>query len=275
MINEANAICRRFQQPYNFNRKEALSDELQSVICVHDRDQHLVMHWSVEKLRQRLEVLRGAIDESGIFPTETLFERGDAWQLEEDASVLFVPAVRERLGKLLKRSDSSINALDESRFSLDSSRRSSLLPRSPTLTTGIADTCKELIRKFCHGDLISTFCLAASSLQRVLDHPERTPTFAIALTVQAMSLLSLYPGLINSMLSKKDVPSSIRNNWLQNTKEFGERLQNSIEFVMQVGFLYQTFSIVPTLLIYYFVYRAFRWILLAFLMNGYIKPSNH
>ena len=275
MINEANVICRRFQQPYTFGRKEALTDGIQSVICIHDRDRHLVMHWSVEKMRQRLEVLREAIDESEIFPTDAIFERGDAWQLEDDASILFVPAIREKLGKLLKRSDSSMNVLDESRFSLDSSRRSSLLPRSPTFNAGIADTCKELVRKHSSGDLISTFCVTASALQRALDHPDRTPAFAIPLTVHAMSLLSIYPGLVQNMIDKRDVPSSIRSSWLQNTKELGERLQNSIEFVMQVGFLFPKVLIHFSRFIEYYFSRVFHWIPLAFSMIGFIIPRIH
>lgn len=235
MLNETNAICRRFQQPYAFTRRDALTDDLQPMICVQDLDRQLVMYWSIDTMRKRLEVLREAIDESGKFPTSTVFERGDVWQLEDGASALFVPALKEKLDKLLKCHDSSMSVLDDSRFSIDSSRRSSLrLSRSPTINTGAAETCKELIHTFRDGDLNSTFCSAASSLKCALDHPDRTYSFTIPLTVHAFSLLSVYPGLVSFLVNKRDVPPNIRNNWFHTTKELGQRLQNSLEFVMQV-----------------------------------------
>ena len=235
MLNETNAICRRFHQPYVFVRKEALTEDMQPLICVQDRDRQLVMYWSINTMRQRFESLREALDETGDFPIDAVFERGDVWQLEEGASTLFAPAIKEKLDKLLKRHDSSMSVLDESRFSSDSSRRSSLLlSRSPTINTGAADICKELIRKLGDGDLTSAFCVAASSLQRVLDIPDRSYSFAIPLTVHAHTLLAIYPELINLLVHKRDVPSSIRANWLQSTKEMRHRLQNALEFVMQV-----------------------------------------
>ncbi|XP_057378906.1 kinesin-like protein KIF14 [Daphnia carinata] len=234
MLNEINAICRRFQQPYAFTRRDALTDDLQPMICVQDLDRQLVMYWSIDTMRKRMEVLRQAIDESGKFPTATVFERGDVWQLEDGSSALFVPALKEKLDKLLKCHDSSMSVLDDSRFSIDSSRRSSLrLSRSPTINTGVAETCKELIRTFHNGDLNSTFCSAASSLKSALDHPDRTYSFAIPLTVHALSLLSVYPGLVSFFVNKRDVLQNVRNNWLHTTKELGQRLQNSLEFVMQ------------------------------------------
>jgi hypothetical protein len=133
-----------------------------------------------------------------------------------------------------------MSVLDDSRFSFDSSRRSSLLfSRSPTINTGTADTCKELIHKLGDGDLNSTFCVAASSLQRVLDIPDRTYTFVIPLTVHAHTLLAIYPALVSFFVHKRDVPSSIRANWIQSTKELGRKLQNSLEFVMQVRYSVQ------------------------------------
>lgn len=235
MLNETNAICRRFQQPYAFSRRDAVTEDLQPMVCVQDLERQLVMYWTIGTMRKRLEVLREAIDESGKFPTDTVFGRGDVWQLEDGATALFVPALKEKLDKLLKCHDSSMSVLDDSRFSIDSSRRSSLLlPRSPTINTGTAETCKELIRTFCDGDLSSTFCTAASSLKCLLDLPDRTYSFAIPLTAHTFSLLSVYPGLVHFLVSKRDVPSCVRNNWLHATKELGLKLQNSLEFVMQV-----------------------------------------
>lgn len=236
MINEINAICRRFHQPYTFSRKEASSDGLQSKICIRDWEHHLVMYWSIDKMRQRLQILKDASDESGKFPTEAFFERGDVWQSEDEVSGLFTPIVREKLEKLLKRHENSMSNLDESRFSLDSSRRSSLLPKSPSFTAGIAETCKELLVTFRYGDLFSSFWNAASSLQVALNHPERTSGFAISLTVNAVALFSVYPGLVNHLLNIKDLPPSVKNSWLQISKELEQRLKNSIEFVMQVSY---------------------------------------
>lgn len=231
MLNELNAISRRFHQPYTFSRKDALVGESQSAICVHDRDRHLFMHWSIDKTQQRLEEIRETIDESGKLPADGLFDSGDVWQLEDDALALFAPAIREKLDKLLKQHDRSV--LDESRFSIDSSRRSSLLPRSPTIHTEVADTCKQLILNFSSGNnWISSFCAAATCLQSTLAHPERTANFAISLTVNTLSLLSVYHGLVESFLNK--IPTNIQIDYFQRAKELGQRLQNSIEFLMQV-----------------------------------------
>lgn len=235
MLNEFNAISRRFQQPFVFSRTDKFTDEPQTSICVLDRDRHLVMHWSVDKARQRLESMRETIEESGCLPINVMFDIGDVWHLEDDASALLAPAIKEKLEKLLKRQDNSINVLDESRFSLDSSRRSSLLPRSPTINTSIAESCQQLILKFTLGNSFSSFFSASCGLHTALAHPELSGSFAISVTCHAVSLLAVYPGLVEHLLNKTSAPSSIRQDLFQTAQELGQRFQKSIEFVIQVG----------------------------------------
>jgi hypothetical protein len=241
MLNEANAICRRFQQPYHFSRKEAINEDLSSAVSLKDNNRGLVMHWSFETMRQRLKTLRVAVEESeGSFPMDAIFDSGDVWYREYDSSSFFSPNTRAKLEELLRTlNDSSVISPDGSKFSPNSRRRSSLLPRPPTnFNAETIDACRKFLPKFSiDGCLISTFSEMAASVQLLLDHPDRTYTFAIGLTVNSVSLLSIYPGLVDFMFTKREVFSSLRNGWIKSTKEFGKRLQNSLDFVMQIKFL--------------------------------------
>nr|CAG4641559.1 EOG090X03EV [Eurycercus lamellatus] len=78
-------------------------------------------------MKQKLEVLREAAEESHTFPADAIFDKGDVWLVEEESLSLIAPSIREKLEKFNKRHETSV--LDESRFSFDSSRRSSLMPR--------------------------------------------------------------------------------------------------------------------------------------------------
>uniref|UniRef100_A0A0P6DD56 Kinesin protein KIF14 n=1 Tax=Daphnia magna TaxID=35525 RepID=A0A0P6DD56_9CRUS len=237
MLNEANSICRRFHQPYRFTREEAITEDLQSAICVKDQNLQHIMYWSFDKMKQRLKALREAVHDSKTFPAEIFFDGGDIWQREDDASVFFAPATRAKLEKLLKSvnfNDSNISLLDESKFSHRSPRRSSLLPRSLTINERSAIPCQELIHNFAVSEnLMSAFCFTASCLQSQLDHPDRTSSFAITLTANTLSLLSVFPGLVDFMLSTREVPASLRIIWTQSCKELKQKLQKSVEFVLQ------------------------------------------
>lgn len=237
MLNELNVICRKFHQPYTFSRIESpLTDESQSLVSVCDEDRQLVMYWTLDKMRQRLKIIREAIDETGVLTSDDIFEGGDVWQLEHDTSASYGPSVREELEKLLMRQESSITILDESRFSLDSSRRSSALLRSPTVNKRVADVCKDIVANFSDGDLLSRFVESASALRASLGRPDRSPNFALSLTVHFVSLMSIYPGLVDHLLSlKPDLSSSIRVDVVKQAKDLGMKLKNCMEFVMQVG----------------------------------------
>ncbi|XP_057381549.1 kinesin-like protein KIF14 isoform X2 [Daphnia carinata] len=237
MLNEANSICRRFHQPYRFTRKEAITEDLQSAICVKDQNLQHIMYWSFDKMKQRLKALRDAVQDSKTFPTEVFFDGGDIWQREDDASVFFAPATRAKLERLLKGvnfNDSNVSFLDESKFSYRSPRRSSLLPRSPTVNERSGVACQELIHNFAVDEnLMSAFCSIASCLQSQLDHPDCTSSFAITLTSNTLSLLSVFPGLVDFMLSTREVPANLRINWAQSCKELKQNLQKCVEFVLQ------------------------------------------
>lgn len=193
-------------------------------------------------MRQRLQIIREVIDEVGILTSEDIFEGGDEWQLEDDTSASFVPTIREELEKFLTRHESSITVLDESRFSLDTSRRSSFLPRSPPVNAKMADICKDLIGKFSDGDHVSTFVESISTLQSLLEHPDRSANFAISITVHSKSLLAIYPGLVSNRLMKKpNLPSSVREEFIKQSKDLVLKLKNSLEFVMQVSFLFERY----------------------------------
>jgi hypothetical protein len=75
----------------------------------------------------------------------------------------------------------------------------------------------------------------ASSIQSFLDHPDRSATFVIGLTVNSKSLLSIFEGLVDFMFTKREVLSSLRNGWLKSSNESRKRLQNALEFVIQVS----------------------------------------
>lgn len=237
MINEANAICRRFKKPYSFSRKEAVTEDLNSVVCVQDHNRRLIMHWSFDTMKQRLKALRVAVEESGSFPIEAIFDSGDVWYQEDDGSSFFAPNTRAKLEKLLKTlNNSSIISPDGSKFSLVSPRRSSLLPRSPVdFNAEAAAACRELVLKLrVHDGMISTFCDMISSVQCLLDSPDRTFTFGIGLTVKSTSLLSILRGFVDFMFTKREVRPSLQNGWLKYMKESGNKLKTSLEFVMQV-----------------------------------------
>lgn len=238
MLNEANAICRRFQQPYIFSRKEAINEDLNSAVCVQDQNKRLVMYWDFDQMKQRLNKLRVAAEESNNFPTEAIFDTGDVWYRENDASSFFAPSTRAKLQELMRTlNDSSIISPDGIKFSPKSPRRSSLFPRSPTnFNAEVGAACRKLIQELSVSEcLISTFCGMASSIQSFLDHPDRSATFAIGLTVNSKSLLSIFEGLVDFMFTKREVLSSLRNGWLKTTSESRKRLQNSLEFVIQVS----------------------------------------
>ncbi len=239
MLNEANAICRRFMQPYTFFRKEAINEDLNSAVCVQDQNRGLVMYWNFDQMRQRLKTLRVAAEESDNFPTEAIFYTGDVWYRENDASSFFAPNTRAKLQELLRTlNDSSVISPDEKKFSHKTPRRSSLFPRSPTNTFNAEEgaACRKIIQELSISEcLISTFCGMASSIQLLLDHPDRSATFAIGLTVNSRSFLSIFQGLVDFMFTKREVLSSLRNGWLKTASESRKRLQNSLEFVIQVS----------------------------------------
>ena len=188
-------------------------------------------------MKQRLKTLRVAVEESDNFPIEAIFDSGDVWYQEDDGSSFFAPNTRAKLEKLLKTvNNSSIISPNESKFSLESPKRSSLLPRSSINSNAeTAAACREILRKLSFdGDLISTFCDMVSTVQCLLNSPDRTFTFAIELTVNSSSLVSILPGLTDFMFTKREVRSSLLNGWLKSIKESGNRLKTSLEFVMQV-----------------------------------------
>ena len=75
-MKEGNAICKRFQSPYSFSRKDTLSDRMETAILVHDRDRQLILHWNIETMKEKLQILREAIEEeSPSFPSHDLLLR--------------------------------------------------------------------------------------------------------------------------------------------------------------------------------------------------------
>lgn len=237
MISEANAICRRLSAPYLFSRKDALEDGLKSAICVHDQNQHLFIKWSVEKMQQKLKILREEAEESMVFPSDRIFDDGDVWQVEDEMLTLIAPSIREKLEKLQKRHECSFSALDDSRFSMDSSmRRNSLLPRSSSSDSNslTADCCRTLISQTVMGNMFYTACRMCSIVSHHLTHPERTTSFTIGLTVHAHTAISMLPGVVEQTLSKRELPSTFGHTWLDNAVVLGQKLQNSIDYIMQV-----------------------------------------
>lgn len=238
MVNEVNAICRRFGAPYSFSRKDALVDGLEPTICVHDRDRHLVLTWDIETLRRTLETCREAVEDSLPIPFEALFETGQVWQPEEENLTLVAPTIRDKLTKLKKRNDCSPTLRDEdSRLSLDtSSRRSSLLCRSPltNASSSVVDSCRQMISNFSVGDLDHTFVSISKSLRNLLIRPERTAGFAVLLTGYTFSLVSVLPGLTQKMIGQRDVPSEFRSSWTRAAQQICNKLQIAVECVMQV-----------------------------------------
>ena len=238
VLNEGNALCRRLKSPYSFSMVDSLADGLESTVSVHDRNRHLVMHWPVEKMKQKLEVLREAAEDSGHFPFEAIFERGDVWHPEDQRLNLLPPTIRAKLDQIQRRKDLSQATLDDSHFSFNtSSRRSSILPRSPLLssTSTTIDACKELISKISSADHLRTFVSASIALRNLLSCPDRSPRFAVLLTGHTVSLLSVFPGLIQQMIGGKEIPTEIQSSWLTAVKEHSQKLQNSVEFIMQVN----------------------------------------
>lgn len=243
MIKEGNAICKRFQSPYSFSRKDTLSDRMETAILVHDRDRQLILHWNIETMKEKLQILREAIEEeSPSFPSHMLFDRRDVWRPEDESPLTLVEAtIRDKLAHLTQNQSESHNSfLDESRFSIDlSSRRSSLLCRSPPVTNSCsitADACKELIMtSLPHDCLTRTYWSACFSLRNSLAHPEHTSRFAVFVTSHTFTIVSMLPGVISHISSRKELPSELKSSWLETARDQGQKLQNAIEFVLQVS----------------------------------------
>jgi len=125
MLNEANALCRRWKAPYSFSRKEALEEALETAVCVHDHQRRVMMKWNVDTMKRKLDAMRQAAEDGLPFPADRIFDgdAGDQWQVEVDHFV--ATSIRERLEQIQKRqaaAEFSFSVtLDESRFSLDSS----------------------------------------------------------------------------------------------------------------------------------------------------------
>lgn len=237
MISEANAICRRLSAPYLFSRKDALEDGLKSAICVHDQNQHLFIKWSVEKMRQKLKILREEAEESLRFPSDRIFDDGDVWQVEDEMLTLIAPSIRDKLEKLQKRHECSFSGfLDDSRFSMDSSmRRNSLLPRSSCSDSSsiAADCCRTLISQTVLGNMFYTACRMCSVVGHHLAQPERTASFTIGLTVHAHTAISMLPGVVEQTLSKRELPPTFGLSWLDTAVALGQKLQNAVDYIMQ------------------------------------------
>lgn len=242
MIKEGNAICKRFQSSYSFSRKDTLSDRMETAILVHDRDRQLILHWSIETMKEKLQILREAIEEqSASFPSDMLFDRRDVWRPEDESPLSYVEAtIRDKLAHLTQNQSESHNSLlDESRFSIDlSSRRSSLLCRSPPVTNSCSittDACKEIIMtSLPHNSLTRTFWSTCFSLRNYLANPEHTSRFAVFVTTHTFTIVSMLPGVISHISSRKELPSELKSSWLETAREQGQKLQNAIEFVLQV-----------------------------------------
>ena len=248
MVNEGNAICRRLQVPFCFSWNYSFMDDLEGLepgIYVHDRTRHLVMQWTADVMRSKLEVLRDLVEDSSTLPesgfrSDVIFERGQCWRVEDENSVI-TPLIKEKLEKLQKRHDNSLVVLDDSRNSIasyDLSRRSSLLHRSPSVNSSFitAGACKDLLSSFSFaGDFAQTVCQLCSKLHQLLNHPDRTSSFAVSITGYAHSLMYALPSFVHQKNLNAEIPSEVELDWIEMAKQHCSKLQTCVEFVLQVS----------------------------------------